>query len=300
MSLKKKFTILTLILFLLTAGASSAKAVKFRLVPRNTNQQPWQSLDLFLDAEGEPINALEGKLVFDKIFLEALSVSDGNSIINLWAEKPQIKDNTIIFSGIIPGAYINNNGLILSATFKAKQTGATEIKISEARALLNDGQATPAKLTLSPLSLKTNATGTAAEPSLADKEAPEDFKPAVSSNPDLFDNKYFLVFASQDKNSGLDYYAVYESFWPKNKNQISPDDWQKADSPYLLKDQKLSSYIYIKAVDRAGNQRLVELKPTHPFFSQTLLTNKLFFAIIIIIIAVVLIGVIRFKFKPKK
>jgi len=36
-----------------------------------------------------------------------------------------------------------------------------------------------------------------------DIEPPEDFTPAVVQNSTMFDGKYFLVFAAQDKGSGL-------------------------------------------------------------------------------------------------
>ena len=34
--------------------------------------------------------------------------------------------------------------------------------------------------------------------------------------------------------------------------------WEKVVSPYVLKDQSLNSVIRVKAVDRAGNERIVE------------------------------------------
>jgi len=36
------------------------------------------------------------------------------------------------------------------------------------------------------------------------------------------------------------------------------------ESPYLLKDQKLKSFIYVKAVDKAGNERIATLAPRYP------------------------------------
>lgn len=72
---------------------------------------------------------------------------------------------------------------------------------------------------------------------------------------------YFFLFVAQDKGSGIDYYLIKESagfiF-----SKFSP--WKKVDSPYILQDQNLQSYIYLKAVDRSGNTRLVFLKPSNP------------------------------------
>jgi hypothetical protein len=69
-----------------------------------------------------------------------------------------------------------------------------------------------------------------------------------------------LVFSTQDKGSGIDYYEV------KEESQfllfrLLPSKWHRAESPYLLRDQSLSSRIYVKAVDRAGNKQFAELLP---------------------------------------
>jgi hypothetical protein len=280
-------------LFVAVRGISAAQ---FKLVQRNPSpdNQSWFYVDLMLEPENESINAVEGKIVLPPDVLGIYAVSDGNSIVSLWIDKPQVSaDSSVIFSGIIPGGYQDTNGLILSLILKAKQTGSASISIADARALLNDGLGTAAKLATTTLNLKLTAATSSFTPPYFDQAPPEDFKPMVSSNPSLFDGKQFLVFATQDKDSGLDYYAVYESQQPQTKEQLSAADWQKAESPYLLKDQKFNSYIYVKAVDKAGNVRIVEVAPVNQTFSQWLLTNQKLFVIIgITIIAVILIGII--------
>jgi len=72
-----------------------------------------------------------------------------------------------------------------------------------------------------------------------------------------------LVFATQDKGSGIDGYAIHES--PRIKTRISTNELMEDESPYLLKDQNLRSYIYVKAVDKAGNERIAMLEPRYPF-----------------------------------
>jgi len=39
--------------------------------------------------------------------------------------------------------------------------------------------------------------------------------------------------------------------------------WVIGESPYLLKDQGLKSYIYVKAIDKSGNVRTAFLTPTN-------------------------------------
>jgi len=97
--------------------------------------------------------------------------------------------------------------------------------------------------------------------------------PEVSRDPNIFDGKWFLVFATQDKGSGIDHYEVLERRelkiqklgFSKEKSLHSKfyilNPWRVAESPYLLKDQELKSYIYVKAIDKAGNERVATLSP---------------------------------------
>jgi len=224
-------------------------------------------LDLILNTEDEEINAVEGKIGFPENLLELKEIRDGNSIINFWVEKPRIgSNNQVIFSGITPGGYVGENGLIFSVIFQAKNEGGGVIEISDAKTLLNDGKGTPAQLKISNFQfLISKQISTPQTPILEikDTEPPEDFKPEIAQNPEMFDGKYFLVFATQDKGSGIDYYALRET---RRKTIIRETDakWIVAESPYVLKDQKLRSYIYVKAVDKAGNERIAMVEPRYP------------------------------------
>ncbi len=92
---------------------------------------------------------------------------------------------------------------------------------------------------------------------MIDCEAPEEFMPEVDKSPSMFNGQYFLSFSTQDAVSGLDHYEVLEG-----KNiQDNMGGWRLATSPYLLEDQTLESIIKVKAVDKAGNERIVEVLP---------------------------------------
>ena len=65
------------------------------------------------------------------------------------------------------------------------------------------------------------------------------------------EGKNYLVFATRDQTSGVEYYEVKEG----------KGSFQKAVSPYLLKDQDLRSVIKVKAVDGAKNERISEIVP---------------------------------------
>jgi len=234
-------------------------------------------VDVVLNTESEQINAIEGKIVFPNELLEVKEIRDGNSIVNFWIERPwalhqtdakpeRKTDAAIVFSGIVPGGYNGRQGLILSITFLAKKEGSGLMEIQKAKTLLNDGKGTEAEVRIKNLEFRISKSSTSQIPNskfqIPDTEPPEDFKPEVAQDPEIFDGRYFLVFATQDKGSGIDYYALRET---RRKIERETDaKWVIAESPYLLKDQKLRSYIYVKAVDKAGNERIVVVEPRYP------------------------------------
>lgn len=92
---------------------------------------------------------------------------------------------------------------------------------------------------------------------MIDTLPPETFKPKISQDASIFEGKYFLSFLAVDKGSGIDHYRVLEI---SNKKQETLE-WKIAESPYLLKDQTLESIVKVEAVDKAGNERVVEIIP---------------------------------------
>jgi len=117
---------------------------------------------------------------------------------------------------------------------------------------------------------------------MIDTTPPEDFKPEIGRDPAIFEGKYFLSFATTDKTSGIDYYEVKEG----------KRDFKKAGSPYSLEDQSLQSTILVKAVDKAGNERISEIIPPAKPFP--------FWIIPVIIVGLVIIGWITKKYLFKK
>lgn len=238
----------------------------------------------FLNTGGEDINAVEGKIVFPEKLLELKEIKDGNSIINLWIERPKAKNGEILFSGIIPGGYMDRRGLVFSMVFQALQEGPGAIEIRDMRTLLNDGKGTAANTTISDSRFVISATAPAAQPAAVEKkdiDMPEAFEPAVASDPTMFDGKYFLVFAAQDKGSGIDRYEVREGERP----------FVAAESPHLLQNQHLDEEIAVKAVDKSGNERVVVLPPTK---ASPRYQNYWIFAILVIA-AVIIVGVVLGK-----
>jgi hypothetical protein len=228
-------------------------------------------VNVILNTEGEELNAVEGNVIFPNDLATLKEIRDGNSIISFWIERPHERQETrnkeqgeIMFSGIIPGGYKETNGFLFSALFTAKTEGKGIIEFRNIRALKNDGLGTPANVKISNFQFNIKDVRRpymdVRRPEIKDSEPPEDFKPEIASDPNIFDGKYFLVFAAQDKGLGIEHYEVLES----RKQKIENRRWETAGSPYLLKDQKLRSFIYVKVIDKAGNERIVSLAPRYP------------------------------------
>lgn len=240
-------------------------------------------VDLFLNTENDELNAVEGNIVFPDELTELKEIRDGNSIISFWVERPKVVEKgKIVFSGIIPGGYKETKGLLFSAVFFAKKDGEGGVAIHEIQALKNDGLGTPASVKVSDFLFSITAyPGVVPQESakVKDSNPPEKFKPEISQVKDVFDGKYFLVFATQDKGSGIDHYEVREGLW---------NGFVTAESPYLLQNQKLDKKIFVKAVDKADNKRTEILYPPNfrPWYKNYWILG------ILIIIGLAIAGVI--------
>lgn len=257
--LKNYFTALLIVftVFFITRPVFSAKISLDSKIKKIGIENQFK-VDVFVDSEGEDINAAGGKIIFPEKLLKLKEIEDGNSIINFWIERPKVgPENYAVFSGIIPGGYNESKGLIFSMVFQAKDKGSGIIKIQNAEILRNDGQGTKVSLSISNLRfLISKQIQISKIPKLEIKDIipPESFKPVIARTPEMFNGKYFLVFATQDKGSGIDHYEVREGKQP----------FIFAQSPYLLQNQDLDREIIVKAIDKNGNEKVVFLPPTKP------------------------------------
>jgi hypothetical protein len=208
-----------------------------------------------INTEDEYINTVQTTLTWPKDILEIVDFNLGNSILTIQPDKPSInkEQGSVFFVGGIPGGFWGTKGLIAKLVFRAIKEGEGKIKFSnDSVVLLNDGLGTKTKVKTKDLNIKvlSGETGIARDLWQEEKDAdtimPESFKPIISQDPNIFEGKYFLVFSTVDKQTGIDYYQVKEG----------EGEWVNAESPYLLKNQDQSSVIQVKAVDKAGNERI--------------------------------------------
>jgi hypothetical protein len=92
---------------------------------------------------------------------------------------------------------------------------------------------------------------------LPDTDGPVPFTPNVVMDPAIAGGAPAVVFATQDSGSGVVRYYVSEQSTPDPRRA----EWREAQSPYILTDPTFSSWILVKAVDGAGNERIETLPP---------------------------------------
>ncbi len=242
-----------------------------------TNEQFVVSVTISSD---DSLNAVEGQLVYPSETLEVKEIRDGNSVINFWVEKPNSDTaGAILFSGITPGGFNGDNNFLFSVVFQAQQTGSATVALQEVQALLNDGLGTKADLTIENTTYNiSEGDDTLHEETFTDTEKPEDFTPIVTKDESLFEGNYFLVFSTQDKGIGIDHYEIREGFF---------GDYITGESPYVLKDQSLNKKIYVKAIDKAGNEKVAILSAQHPlpWYQRIEILGILFLLVIVAIVA---------------
>jgi hypothetical protein len=210
-------------------------------------------VDLIIDTEKQTLNAAEVEVIFPNDIFEYVNSNEGDSVVSLWVEEPSYQEpNLVTFSGITPGGFAGEETELMSFTFRAKGIGQGNIEINQASALLHDGLGTSVELTKQNLHLAVVEGDSEIVVRSVDDEIPEHFSPEVIQDKDVYNGAHSLIFATEDKGSGLDHFMVKEGWF---------GTYEKADSPYLLKTQSLDKKIVIKAVDRQGNERVEILYP---------------------------------------
>lgn len=246
---------------LLSVVSVQAAAVAF--VPAELSLAVNQELrvDIYLDTDGQIINAVSGTLLLPSSGLKLEEISDGNSLLSFWVEKPARQGDKITFAGVTPGGYEGRRGLLFSLFFSGEAVSSQEIKWQELQVLANDGLGSSVPVSSSILKAEITALvpGETKNIAIIDSEAPESFELTVARDPLIFDNQWFLIFATQDKNSGVARYEVKEESLIGDES-IS-GEWHEQVSPYLLTDQTGTSRISVRAIDRAGNETISILEP---------------------------------------
>ena len=175
----KFFIVISAFIFLFLNLQPVFGAEIFMEGPKEVGVNQQFQADIFIDTKGDSINAIEGELEFSRGFLGIKEISDGNSIVNFWIQRPKLTlDNKIIFSGIIPAGYLGK-GKIFFVVFQALKQGDASVDFGNLKILLNDGSGTSAQTNSARAFVKISNVKASeeilrAEPT--DNEPPESFQ----------------------------------------------------------------------------------------------------------------------------
>lgn len=257
-------------------------------------------VDFILDTKMENINAIEGSVVFDNNIFSLKEIRNADSVVSLWIKNP-VSGNTsgaVDFSGITPGGYNSQGqkGKIFSLVFSATKEGAGMFAVSDSVALLSDGQGTKAEATFAPATIVVErGVSMSLLPALLDIEKPEPLFAQIVKDKSLDTNKWVAIFYTHDKKSGISHYEIAE----QQGDQVldyAKLQWRPAQNPEVLLDQTHRSFVYIKAIDKAGNELISILPPT----SKQKLYQNIWFWCIIITLLLLCLGGFLWKRKVKK
>ncbi|MEX0870122.1 MAG: cohesin domain-containing protein [Candidatus Spechtbacterales bacterium] len=289
----KKFTsILIVSVFLLTFNFSQAATLYIDPPDEPVSRHDTFTAKVRIDPGENCINAADVEVNYPIDILRVIDVSTGDSIFTLWPEPPSIntRDGVVRFMGGIPGGYCGRipgdpglTNVLATLVFQAPGAADTDEVFpvrtradfsTSSKVYLHDGLGTEVEPQF--FGAEFELTEDAIEGSgqwfeflAEDATEPSSFTIELTQDSTMFDGKYFIIFSSNDKESGISHYEVMETrldeeeglFARFSKLRKTEEIWKKTESPYVLNDQSLNSMIMVRAVDKAGNERIESLAP---------------------------------------
>jgi hypothetical protein len=249
------------------------------------------SIPIQIDPTGFTPNAFEGSIEIPN-GASFVSIDDTESIVSAWVERPSFRDGQVTFSGIVPGGFsgilspYSNKllpGNLFSLVVSLPTAGSVSFVPVLRAAYEKDGVPITDNFSSKQLtiSVRSGAEVVNQEKTFTqDIYPPEPFEVQIAKDQSIFDGKYFIVFNTYDRGSGVSFYSVEEG----ERDPVT------VESPYVLVDQDIKSRIVVRAYDNAGNFR--EEYVSSQTYSQGV-NRSLFVWGIIVLILLVAIGISR-------
>jgi hypothetical protein len=287
-----------LVVFVFISKSVFASSVTFK-APASVGPGTPFVVDVDFSASGS-INALNLIVNIPKEF-KVVDISDGNSIVSIWIERPHVNDkNQIVASGIIPGGFIGKDAKLLRLSLLSEKLGQSLISLDPVSiSYKSSADGVSEVVTSKPFALNVIKGVKNTSTDVLDNESPESFLPVLSKLPTDADGKWNVVFTTQDKNSGIDHYEVAESGKRvdiSDKNKVNSTFWKVVTSPFELNDQSLQSYVFVKAVDKKSNYRIEVINPTNKRWYE----YSLGYIIVVLVFVILLYALSRKKTKVSR
>lgn len=136
--------VLTLLFVLFTPLVSSAASLQ--LSPRVSSKTLGENFSLNIRAEStdQALNAVSAQLRFDPEYVEIVSVSRSNSVIDFWSQEPSYSNSSgsLSLEGVVFNGYLGSGANIATVLVRPKKSGSTTIQLASGDILANDGVGT--------------------------------------------------------------------------------------------------------------------------------------------------------------
>lgn len=251
------------------------------------------AVDIILDPERVSINSVASQLEFSSEYLAFNGFSVTQSSIPVWVEEPKKVDDTIVFSGVIPGGLdrlydplnTNNTGIpVVRLFFISKKGGQTTLSFKDSSVLRNDGKGTPTIVGTTPRSITIKQEGgKAVSATLAQDTTPP--QPFIISiiNQSLFGRTPRLaVFSTEDADGGIDHYEI----------GVGSAPFVEATSPYPLPYRLFPYILTVRAFDYSGNMQEQQITVSTE--------NRAFVRNSLLIAGVLLVGFLAIRFYNRR
>ncbi len=254
--MKKIFYYICIVACLVVTKQSLAQTVTTPVSSAVFHQAEAFTIPITIESATTPINAFSFTVTIPNN-LTFVGSDEAGSVVSLWIDSPHLENGKVILSGAMPTGFtqlinplnkMRGPGLVTKLIFSGNDAGEGTITVTPS-VYANDGLGT--KVASAGFSIPVSIDDKVVRSAYVWQDAilPEQFTPTIEQNPVVEDNAYTVVFSAIDKDSGIAHYEIKEG------NGL----WIEATSPYVLRDQTLSSTIDIKAVDKAGNERVVRV-----------------------------------------
>lgn len=325
---KSKWIILSILLLaLFFTSSTSLQAATIYLDPGagTVSESDTFVVSIRIDNEGECINAAQVVLDYPQEFIQAVDVGTGSSIFTLWPEGPEIneREGLVTFTGGLPGGYCGripgDPGLTNVLAKVAFQPPAQDVDriltdsvtlsfLEGTRVFLNDGRGSQAELNTigAEFNVGEESSFDAGEWLTSIQEdvtPPASFEIHLVKDESVFRGRYFIVFSTTDKGSGISHYEVRESDIDNEGFVRGSNDravFKRAKSPYLLEDQTLNSVVTVRAVDKAGNETVSRFVPDESMRYSQGLPLWATFLLVVLVLAFLIAATVFVRSRKKR
>lgn len=276
---KKIAFLLTFLALVVLPGSQTAQAGTLILDADKTDQiriNEVITVPVLLDIDDTLVNTLAGTLSFDDDLFFVESISTSESVVSTWITQPDEKGGEIRFAAMFPngfsgvmtaGSSTAVPGNLFTLKLRAKESGTAKLQFSDIEAMHDQAQIISpqhAALSLAVEPIRTvtfdsEPDGDTFRISDEDKTPPRSFSPYII-NPEMeCDSPLYVAFQTTDDGSGLSHYEVGVA---ETEARLRDVDFTASVSPHVLENVSAGSWVVVKAVDEAGNERTESVQIT--------------------------------------